>query len=130
MTPLQLQNKLNELLALPAESEWVEFKHNNTDPHLIGEYLSAISNSAALESQPFGYIVWGVEDGTHSIVGTSFKPRSQKVTGNEDLEPWLNKLLSPRVNFRIFEFEAEGHPVVMFEVQAANTAPVAFSGRR
>lgn len=130
MTPAELQAKLAELLALPAETEWVEFKHNNTDPQMIGEYLSAISNSAALESQPFGHIVWGIEDGTHNILGTSFKPRSQKGAGNEDLEPWLNKLLAPRVNFRIFEFEAQGHPIVMFEVQAANTAPVAFSGRR
>lgn len=130
MNNAQLQAKLTELLALPQETEWAEFKHNNSDPQLIGEYLSAISNSAALESQPFGYIVWGIEDGTHNVVGTSFKPRQQKGQGNEDLEPWLNKLLAPRINFRIFEFKAEGNSMVLFEVQAANTAPVAFSGRR
>jgi ATP-dependent DNA helicase RecG len=130
MTPAQLQAKLTELLALPQETEWAEFKHNNTDPQMIGEYLSALSNSAALEGQPFGYIVWGIEDGTRNIVGTTFKPRSQKAVGNEDLEPWLNKLLSPRIMFRIFEFEADGKPMVMFEIQAANTEPVAFGGRR
>lgn len=130
MTPAQQQAKLNELLALPQETEWAEFKHNNSDPSMIGEYLSALSNAAALEGKPFGYIVWGVEDGTRNIVGTTFKPRKQKGVGNEDLEPWLNKLLAPKVNFRIFEFEAHGHPMVMFEIQAANTAPVAFSGRR
>ena len=126
----QLNAKLQELRALPTETEWVEFKHNRAEPQEIGEYLSALSNGAALESQPFGYIVWGVENGTHNVLGTTFRPRNQKGSGNEDLEPWLNKLLAPRVNFRIFEFEAEGHPMVMFEVQAANTAPVAFSGRR
>ena len=131
MNDAQLQAKLTELLALPQETEWAEFKHNYSDPQMIGEYLSAISNSAALESQSFGYIVWGIEDGTHNIVGTSFKPRQQKGQGNEDLEPWLNKLLAPRINFRIFEFHApEGHPMVMFEVQAANTSPVGFSSRR
>ncbi|RLS81621.1 MAG: transcriptional regulator [Planctomycetota bacterium] len=130
MTPAQLQVKLTELLALPQETEWAEFKHNNSDPHMVGECLSALSNSAALEGQPFGYIVWGIEDGTRNIVSTTFKPRSQKGAGNEDLEPWLNKLLAPRVDFRIFEFEANGLPVVMFQVQAANTEPVAFSGRR
>jgi ATP-dependent DNA helicase RecG len=130
MTPAQLQAKLTELLALPQETEWAEFKHDYVNPQDIGEYLSALSNSAALEGQPFGYIVWGVEDGTQNIEGTTFKPRSQKGVGNEDLEPWLNKLLSPKVNFRIFEFEANGLPMVMFEVQAANTAPVAFGGRR
>jgi len=127
----QLQRKLAELRNLPVETEWAEFKHNNADPRMIGEYLSAISNAAALESQAFGYIVWGIEDGTHNVVGTTFKPRLQKGQGNEDLEPWLNKLLAPRINFRIFEFDSEdGLPMVMFEVQAANTAPVAFSGRR
>lgn len=130
MNDAQLQAKLRELLSLPAETEWVEFKHNNDTPQMIGEYLSAISNSAALESQPFGYLVWGIEDGTHNVVGTTFKPRQQKGQGSEDLEPWLNNRLAPRINFRIFEFEAERLPIVMFEVQAANTAPVAFSGRR
>ena len=127
----QLRAKLDELRALPNETEWAEFKHNNDMPQMIGEYLSAISNAAALESQPFGYIVWGIEDGTHNVVGTTFKPRQKKGQGNEDLEPWLNKLLAPRINFRIFEFDTtDGHSMVMFEVQAANTAPVAFSGRR
>ena len=130
MTPAQLQAKLTELLALPQETEWAEFKHNNSDPQMIGEYLSALSNSAALARQPFGYLVWGIEDGTQNIVGTSFKPRSQKGSGNEDLEPWLNKLLAPRVSFCIYEFEANTHPMVMFEIQAANTTPVAFAGRR
>lgn len=130
MNDAQLQAKLAELLALPQETEWAEFKHNKADPQEIGEYLSAISNSAALESHPFGYIVWGIEDGTHRVAGTSFKPRSKKGAGNEDLEPWLNNRLTPRVNFRIYEFKADGLSLVMFEVQAANTAPVAFSGRR
>lgn len=131
MTPQQLNEKLDELRALPQETEWAEFKGNYSDSQMIGEYLSAISNAAALESQAFGYIVWGIEDGTHRVVGTSFKPRQQKGQGNEDLEPWLNSRLSPRINFRIFEFETDhGDSMVLFEVQAANTAPVAFSGRR
>ena len=131
MTPQQLNEKLEELRALPHETEWAEFKHNYSESQMIGEYLSAISNAAALENQSFGYIVWGIEDGTHNIVGTSFKPRKQKGQGNEDLEPWLNKRLSPKINFRIFEFAADnGDSMVMFEVQAANTAPVAFAGRR
>ncbi|MGM0485450.1 MAG: RNA-binding domain-containing protein [Planctomycetota bacterium] len=126
----QLCAKLNELLELPAETEWAEFKLNNSDPCMIGEYLSAIANAAALGNQAFGYIVWGIEDETHQIIGTTFQPRIQKGRGNEDLEPWLNNLLAPKVDFRIFEFQASGHRMVMFEVQAANTAPVAFSGRR
>jgi len=36
---------LQELRKLPAETEWVEFKHNNDNPEEIGEYLSAIQYS-------------------------------------------------------------------------------------
>lgn len=128
MTPAQLRAKLDELRALPNETEWVEFKHNNDDPQEIGEYISALSNSAALHREPFGYILWGIEDGTHDVVGTSFKPRREKGKGNEDLEPWLARLLSPRIDFSIHEFASGSKPVVLFKVQAANTSPVAFSG--
>jgi predicted HTH transcriptional regulator len=126
MNPVQLQAKLDELRALPGETEWFEFKHNNDNPEEIGEYLSALSNSAALHRQPFGYIVWGVENVTHNILGTTFKPRTKKGKGNEDLEPWLARLLSPRIDFTIFEFTAGTAPIVMFQVQAANHKPVAF----
>ena len=46
-----LQSLVRELLSLPVETGWVEFKHNNTDAQQIGEYLSALSNSAALEGK-------------------------------------------------------------------------------
>ena len=129
MTPVQLQAKLDELRALPGETEWVEFKHNNEDPQEIGEYISALSNSAALHLKPHGYIAWGIENGTHNVLGTTFKPHKQKGAGNEDLEPWLARLLSPRIHFSIHEFIAETKSVVLFKIQAANTTPVAFSGR-
>ncbi len=81
MNDSQLEMKLTELLALPHETEWAEFKHNNDEPQMIGEYLSAISNAAALLGQPFGYIVWGVENGTHNVVGTTFKASQAEGTG-------------------------------------------------
>lgn len=92
---------VNELRKLPHETEWAEFKVNNYDPQKIGEYISALSNAAALNGKAFGYLVWGgIEDGTQAIVGTTFSPRMAKV-GNEELENWLLRLLSPpRINFR------------------------------
>ncbi len=129
MTSVELQTKLTELLALPTETEWVEFKHNNANPQEIGEYLSALSNAAALHRQPHGYLVWGIEDGTLNVKGTTFKPYQTKGAGNEDLEPWLARLLSPRIDFRFFEFTHSSHPVVLCRIQAANSTPVAFSGR-
>ncbi len=82
-----------------------------------------------LHRQAFGFLVWGIEDGTHAVVGTNFKPHRKKGAGNEDLEPWLARLLSPRIDFKIHEFMHEKHAVVLFQIQAANSSPVAFSGR-
>lgn len=81
MNQTEHEQLLQELLSLPAETEWVEFKHNNSDPEQIGEYLSAMANSAALHGKTRGYIVWGVEDGSHKPLGTTFRPRKQKGPG-------------------------------------------------
>ena len=43
-----LTGLMRELCKLPRETEWVEFKDSNDDPEEIGEYLSALANSAAL----------------------------------------------------------------------------------
>jgi len=59
MTAPRLSAILAEFLRLPTETEWVEFKHNNTDPEMIGEYLSALANSAALTERTAGYLIWG-----------------------------------------------------------------------
>lgn len=127
MTAAELRPKLEELRRLPAETEWVEFKHNNSNPEEIGEYISAISNGAALHGKRTGYLVWGIEDGTRSVVGTSFQPKTAK-KGNEELENWLLRLLEPRIDFSIHEFEVDGKPIVLFAVQAANSRPVRFGG--
>jgi len=89
-----------------------------------------LSNSAALQGKPHGYIVWGVADSSHDIIGTQFRPRQAKGKGNEDLELWLSIHLKPRIDFRIHEFEMIGKPVVIFEVPAAKWTPVDFQGER
>lgn len=99
---MNLNQLLRSLLSLPTETEWVEFKHNNDNPEAIGEYLSALANSAALHGKEGGYLVWGVEDGTHKVLGTTVQPRVRRI-GNEELENWLAHNLSPRVDFRFHE---------------------------
>ena len=118
----------NELCALPRESERVEFKVNNTEPQAIGEYISALANSAALVGQAFAYLVWGVHNDDHAIVGTHFDPHAARI-GNEELESWLLRLLEPKINFRFFRVEIEGHSVVLLEIGRAVRRPVRFSGQ-
>lgn len=118
---------LATLLALPRETEWIELKQNNDDPETIGEYLSALSNSAALHGKDAGYLVWGIEDHTRRVVGTTAKPRERRI-GNEELENWLAHGLSPRIDFHFSEMSIDDHRVVALRVQAATAYPVAFKG--
>ncbi len=122
-----LSTLLVQLAALSEEAEWVEFKTNFKDPDEIGQYLSALSNSAALKRKPTAYLVWGVEDQTHKLVGTSFRMRRAK-KGNEDLESWLCRLLEPRINFQVHEIQHAGLSFVMLEIPAASHCPVRFKG--
>ncbi len=124
----RLRQLIDTLRAEPHESEWLEFKRNQDQPQLIGEYLSALSNSACLADKAHGYLLYGIDDETHEVVGTKFKPHTTKGKGNDGLEPWLVRLLSPRMDFRIFEYDYEGRPVVLFRVDATVNTPVKFSG--
>lgn len=118
---------VRELAQLPSEAEWVEFKRGNDAPREIGEYISALSNSAALLGKPSAYLLWGIDDTTHEIVGTTFAPRTAKV-GNEELENWLLRALDPKIDFRFFELEVAGKKVVLLEIDRAFRHPVRFQG--
>ncbi len=122
-----LQQLLNELRKLPKETEWVEFKHNNEDPKEIGENISALANAAALAGKAHSYLVWGIEAETHTILGTDFRPGTKKI-GNEELESWLLKLLSPKINFSFCEINTESGIIILLEIDRAFRHPVQFEG--
>ncbi|MEY4588721.1 MAG: hypothetical protein RL497_797 [Pseudomonadota bacterium] len=127
-TPQQLISLLRELCRLTKETEWVEFKRDNDDAPMIGEYISALANSAALLGKQSGYIVWGIADETLEVVGTSFKPSKTK-HNQQELESWLLQKTAPKIHFRFYEFEnVAGLPVVILEIQAATHTPVQFDG--
>lgn len=119
---------VNRLRKLPVETEWVEYKGNNIDPQMIGEYISALSNSAALVGKEKGYLLWGIDDSTHEITGTSFNPFMAK-KGNQELENWLMDLSNPRLSFKFAEIDVDGKRVVILEIPRASIKPTAFSGK-
>ncbi len=120
-----LTGLVRELCKLPRETEWVEFKDSNDDPEEIGEYLSALANAAALNGKAFGYLVWGIENQTHDVIGTRFSPSAAK-KGNEPLETWLLRLLTPKIHFHFYEFLVDDKLVVLMEVGRAFRHPVRF----
>lgn len=122
----QLQTLFSELIKLP-ECQWLEFKHNNEDPEMIGEDISALANSAALEGRSSAYFIWGVEDESRQPVGTKFKPKTKRYK-QQELESWLLQKIEPKIDFRFFEFEYQGLPVVILEIQPEIHKPVRFDG--
>ena len=67
MNAPELTALLDRLRGEPHETEWLEFKKNYYEPQVLGEYLSALANSACLSGQPRGYLVFGIDNATHEI---------------------------------------------------------------
>jgi len=109
------------------EQPWIEFKHNNYDPQEIGEYISALSNTAALFNQEHAFLIWGIDDKTYEIVGTSFIPQKTKI-GNQGLELWISTQLDPQIQFYFHATEIDGYPLILLEIARAHSAPVKFRG--
>ncbi|MFH0774004.1 MAG: RNA-binding domain-containing protein [bacterium] len=127
MCKKDLEKLLTDLIALPKETEWVEFKVDYSHSQEIGEYISALSNSACLHNKVKGYLVFGIEDETHNVIGTHLKPKRKKVR-KEELENWLARQLNPRIDFVIYEFQYSGKKIALFEIDATNNTPVKFDG--
>lgn len=125
-TDAYLTSLIREFCKLPAETGWVEFKENNAEPQEIGEYISALSNFAALVGKGFGYMVWGIANATHDVVGTTFNPATKKV-GNEDLESWLLRMLNPKLHFQFKTLILDDKTLVLLEIPAAARNPTLFS---
>ncbi len=128
MNTLELTTLLDRLRAEPRETEWLEFKSNQYEPQALGEYLSALANSAGLIGKPRAYLVFGIEDGTHAVTGTNFDPASEKGKGNQLLPLWLSLGLQPTVGFEIHAFDYKSKRIALFEINPAFDRPVKFYG--
>lgn len=116
---------VDDLRARTSETDWIEFKVSNDNPEMIGKLCSALSNAARISDQECAYVVWGIENSNHDVVGTTFEPDTKSV-GNQLLQMWLAQNLQPSI---AFQFRSVAHPggnVVLLEIPAATTAPTAF----
>lgn len=118
---------LDGLRSNPQEASWFEFKSNSNEPERIGRYISGLANGACTANRDFAYMVWGISDSGHELIGTNFDPEKQKI-GNQPLLLWLNGLLVPSTDFGFNVFFCEGKRIVLLEIEAAYRQPVAFRG--
>ncbi len=124
-----LKKLLEELLSQPNETCWIEFKKDMAGKYdEVGEYISALSNGSTISNKDFAYLVFGIEDSTHKILGTKFRPFKEKI-GNQDFELWLRSMIKPKINFEIFEFDCENKKIVLFRIPKAMGEPTYFQSK-
>jgi len=118
---------LRSLCSLPSETEWLEFKENQFHEEEVGRYVSALANSAMLSHQESAYLIYGVRDGDHAVVGSSVDLKSKKM-GNEPFENWLTRALAPSLNLELINFRIDGMAISLVRIDPAYIRPVAFKG--
>ena len=123
---------LLEIINNNDEREWVEFKTNYpAEKHAqdIGEYISALSNSATLHKQNYAYLIWGVENNTRKIIGTDFK-YDLDINGSEVFKHYLARNLSPRIVFEFEEAYIDDKRLVVLTIPAAKNNITEFKQER
>lgn len=116
---------LETLCSLPRETEWLEFKTNHFDPDDIGKYVSGLANSAILKGEHRAYLVFGIDNNTHKIIGTKVRLKSETV-GAEIFENWLTRWLDPRVTLEFVSIDCDGTTVELIAIDPAYQRPVRF----
>lgn len=116
-------DELLDYLTTNVEQEFVEFKHNYEDPHMIADLISALSNGAVLIGRHEAFLIYGVKDQTHEIVGTAFAPNQKKV-GGVPFRVWLATKLKHNGELRFVEFDRGDKRIVIIIIPRAQLTPV------
>lgn len=107
----------------------LEFKHaaTNYNTDKLGKYFSALSNEANLKGVNQAWLIFGVQDGNHAILGTKFRMGGDSL---QKLKEEVGNELTPRITFRdIHEIWIKGKRVILFEIPAAPRGiPIAWKG--
>jgi predicted HTH transcriptional regulator len=119
---------VKELISYTSEEEWFEFKENWYEEAGIGEYISSMSNVAAMLGKDFAYLVWGINNDTHDFTDTTFTYH-REVKG-EPLEHFLARQITPDIGFSFHELHIKSKRVVILVIPAAKQVPTAFNNVR
>ena len=123
-----LQKLLDELIA-GWENEVLEFKQAGTDfdTDKIGRYFSALSNEANLRNQERGWLIFGVDNRSRTVAGSSYRTDPDRLNG---LKQQIVSDTEPGVTFRnIHVLETPQGRVILFEIPAAPLGiPIAWKG--
>jgi putative ATP-dependent DNA helicase len=128
MDQVELKSLLDELIAR-WEGEVVEFKQADKDYKTseIGRYFSALANEANLRGAESGWLIFGVNNKSRTVVGTNYRPDTEQLNG---LKHQMAQGTEPSITFRaIHELHHADGRVLLFEIPAAPRGmPVAWQG--
>ena len=118
MEQTTLAQLLTELIAT-WENEVVQFKQAGNDYSTddIGKYFSALANEANLRGADAGWLVFGVNNRSRTVVGTDYR---REVGHLHQLKMQITQNTDPRLTFRdIHELQHAGGRVLLFQIPAA-----------
>ncbi len=125
----ELEKLLEKILRSPSESEVLEFKEAKKDFSFekLGKYFSALSNEANLKGESYAWLIFGVEDKTHKIVGTVYRKERKSL---DSLKGEIAEKITNRISFiEIYELQKPEGRVILFQIPAAPKGiPIGFSG--
>ena len=117
-----------DCISYTEEQSWFEFKDGWYEPDGIGEYISSLSNAAAMLGKEEGFLIWGIHNATHEFTDTKFNYHQD--VKNKPLEHYLARNITPGIYFRFVEEIIDGKRVVVLRIPAAHTVPTAYKAVR
>ena len=128
MDQVELKSLLDELIAR-WEGEVEELKQADKDYKTseIGKYFSALANEANLRGAESGWLIFGVNNKSRTVVGTNYRPDTGQLNG---LKHQMAQGTEPSITFRaIYELHHAAGRTLLFEIPAAPRGmPVAWQG--
>lgn len=127
-----IEEKLDELIASKLETEVTEFKEakNSFSFDELGQYFSALSNEANLHNKECAWLVFGVEDKKHIIVGTNYRKSAKDLNS---LKEEIARQTSEHLSFiEIYECKrkdsaGKDQRILLFQIPPAPKGiPIAF----
>ena len=116
-----IEKKLDELIASKFETEVTEFKEakNSFSFDELGRYFSALSNEANLHNKECAWLVFGVEDKNHIIVGTSYRTNDKDLNSlKEEIAKQTTENLSFIEIYKCYRKDPEGKDkrILLFQI--------------
>ncbi len=120
---------INSLILYDHDKEWVYICYKGIDSLSLGEMISALSNSAALNKKEYGYLILGIDPLTFKAVGTDFNPSKRYLT--KTYKKTIEKYLKPKINVRFDMFyEENNRRVVILYISSAKEIPTSFKNKK